>query len=111
MPRPWQHGRRQRFRLYRRLHAIVADENGRLQHEAWCVGCGQCAYKCPANARILKLKDESLVTEKPVDLQDQIVWSSIERTSSNRIADFVGTELPEYAVEISVANREAKDAT
>lgn len=31
--------------------------------------------------------------------------------SSNRITDFVGTELPEYAVEISMANREAKDAT
>ena len=31
--------------------------------------------------------------------------------SSNRITDFVGTELPEYAVEVSMANREAKDAT
>lgn len=93
------------------MRAIVTGDNGQLQHEAWCVGCGQCALKCPADARILKLKDEGLVTEKPVDLQDQIVWSSIERMSSNRITDFVGTELPEYAIEISEANRTAKDAS
>lgn len=91
------------------LMAVRQDEDGLCIMDKWCVGCGQCALVCPADARILKLKPEDEIPPKPY-LLDQIVWSSVDRMATNRIVDFEGTELPEYAVEASLAADEATHA-
>lgn len=91
------------------LMAVRQDEDGPCIIDKWCVGCGQCALVCPADARILKLKPEDEIPPKPY-LLDQIVWSSVDRMATNRIVDFEGTELPEYAVEASLAADEATHA-
>lgn len=85
------------------MHSVYIDEDGFPAIDRACVGCGQCGLTCPADARKVRLKDE--VPALPADLNEQFVWQATDRMATNRVIDFVGTELPEYAIEASeVAN-------
>lgn len=90
------------------MHSVYLDEDGYPAIDRACVGCGQCAITCPANARKLRLKDD--VPELPANLTEQFIWQATDRMATNRVIDFVGTELPEYAVEASEAANSQRDA-
>ncbi len=89
------------------MQAVEVGDDGYCVMDKWCVGCGQCALVCPVSARVLEAKPIDQIAPKPLDLLDQIAWSSCDRMATNRVVDFEGTELPEYAIESS---QEADDA-
>lgn len=93
------------------MHSVSINEEGYPAIDRACVGCGQCALTCPADARTLYLKDEDKIPALPADLTEQFIWQATDRMATNRVIDFVGSELPEYAIEASeTANRTRDEA-
>lgn len=89
------------------MHSVSLDDEGFPSIDRACIGCGQCALTCPADARTVRLKDDDKIPALPADLTEQFIWQATDRMVTNRVIDFVGSELPEYAIEASeTANRE-----
>lgn len=91
------------------MHSVSIDDDGYPTIDAACVGCGQCVLVCPAQARILTLKPEENIPDLPADLCEQAIWQAADRYATRRIVDFEGTELPEYAINISTAANASRD--
>ncbi len=89
------------------MYSVSMGDDGYPTIDNACVGCGQCVLTCPASARVLTLRDE--VPELPADLVDQTKWISADRMATNKIVDFTGSELPDYAVQISEAANKARE--
>jgi uncharacterized protein with FMN-binding domain/ferredoxin len=83
------------------MKSVSFGDDGYCVMDDACIGCGQCALVCPADARILKLKEN--VPEMPFDLLDGMAWCAADRQATGGTIDFIGSELPEEAIESSQA--------
>ena len=80
------------------MGAITVGDDGYLQMSSLCVRCGQCAYVCPAHARSLSAKDDTI----PLPEDDYIAKERRQarlRMASGLIYDFEGEKTVQEAVE------------
>ena len=59
--------------------------------------CGQCVLTCPAQVRILKVKEQ--IPALPSDYIDLSAQQGMDRLTTVGIHDFVGTEIPQEVVD------------
>lgn len=90
------------------MHCITLDEENKCVHTDVCVRCGQCVTVCPADARILKARDDFPYADMPYDYEiDNQLYFAKQRMQRGDIYDFTGTTIPEnrYGVVTDSATR------
>ena len=73
------------------MEAIALDgPDGACKHNLACVRCGQCIKVCPAEARILRAREDYPAHALPEDYLDSHRSIAMERLHRDNIVDFVG---------------------
>ena len=77
------------------MQAIKFDDDNKCVHADICVRCGQYITKCPADARILRARDDFPFDYYPTDYQvDRMRFFAKERMARGLIWDWTETEFP-----------------
>ncbi len=74
------------------MDAITIGDDGYLVNGRECVRCGQCAYVCPAHARMLTPKPEEERIEPAEDWTDKEHDRARRRMRAGLIHDFTGAQ-------------------